>query len=124
MFLNFVIIVLPSHGLIRACTQFVTLQPLAHQAPLSMGFFDDFLQARVLEWFAISSSGGSSRPRDWTSISCVSCIARQILHRWAIRGASASHGAPFMMSHVTIICAYVFSSQPQYPLSTWHREDR
>ena len=30
------------------------------------------LQARILEWAAISSSRGSSRPRDWT---CVSCIA-------------------------------------------------
>jgi len=27
-------------------------------------------QARVLEWIAISFSRGSSRPRDWTRISC------------------------------------------------------
>ena len=27
-------------------------------------------QARVLEWVAISSSRGSSRPRDWTHVSC------------------------------------------------------
>ena len=31
-------------------------------------------QARILEWVAISSSRGSSWPRDWTNISCVSCI--------------------------------------------------
>ena len=31
------------------------------------------LQARILEWIAVSSSRGSSWPRDWT---CVSCIAR------------------------------------------------
>ena len=30
------------------------------------------LQARILEWVAISFSRGSSRPRDWT---CISCIA-------------------------------------------------
>ena len=30
------------------------------------------LQARILEWVAISSFRGSSRPRDWT---CISCIA-------------------------------------------------
>ena len=29
------------------------------------------LQARILEWVAISSSRGSSRPRDWTHISCI-----------------------------------------------------
>ena len=33
------------------------------------------LQARILEWVAISSSRGSSQPRNWTRISCVSCIA-------------------------------------------------
>ena len=32
-------------------------------------------QARILEWVAISSSRGPSRPRDRTCISCVSCIA-------------------------------------------------
>ena len=31
-------------------------------------------QARILEWVAISSSRGSSWPRDRTNISCVSCI--------------------------------------------------
>ena len=29
------------------------------------------IQARILEWVAISSSRGSSRPRDWTHISCL-----------------------------------------------------
>ena len=33
----------------------------------------------VLEWGAISSSGGSSRPRDGTHISWVSCI---VLYHW------------------------------------------
>ena len=31
-------------------------------------------QARILEWVAISSSGGSSQPKDWTHISWGSCI--------------------------------------------------
>ena len=38
------------------------------------------LQARTLEWAAISFSRGSSWPRDWTCISCVSCIGRWILY--------------------------------------------
>ena len=32
-------------------------------------------QVRLLEWVAISSSRGSSWPRDWTCISHISCIA-------------------------------------------------
>ena len=36
------------------------------------------LQARILDWAAISSSRGSSWPRDWTQVSRVSCIGRQI----------------------------------------------
>ena len=40
-------------------------------------------QARILEWVAISSSRGSLRPRDWTCVSYISCIGRQILYHWA-----------------------------------------
>ena len=32
-------------------------------------------QTRILEWVAISFSRGSSQPRDWTLVSCVSCTA-------------------------------------------------
>ena len=38
------------------------------------------LQARILEWVAMSSSRGSSRPRDWTHIYRISCIGRQVLY--------------------------------------------
>ena len=37
---------------------------------------------RILEWIDMPFSRGSSWPRDQTSISCVSCIGRQILHPW------------------------------------------
>ena len=37
------------------------------------------LQARILEWVARPSSTGSSRPRDRTSFSYVSCIGRWVL---------------------------------------------
>ena len=36
----------------------------------------------VPTWVAISYSRGSSRHRDQTCISCVSCIRRQILYHW------------------------------------------
>ena len=42
------------------------------------------LQARILEWVAISSSRGSSWPRDWTQ---VSCIASGFFPNWATREA-------------------------------------
>ena len=44
---------------------------------LSMGF----LQARILEWVAISFSRGSSRPSDQNCISYISCIGAQSLIR-------------------------------------------
>ena len=37
------------------------------------------LQPRILEWVAISFTRGSSWPRDWTWVSCISCTGRQIL---------------------------------------------
>ena len=42
------------------------------------------LQARILEWVAISFSQGSSQPRDWTQ---VSCIAGTCFNIWATREA-------------------------------------
>ena len=41
------------------------------------------VQARILEWVAISSSRGSSKPRDQTRISFISCVGRWILYHCA-----------------------------------------
>ena len=54
-------------------TLFATPWTGAHQAILSM----EFSRQRILQWVAISSSRGSSRPRDRT---CISCIGRRILY--------------------------------------------
>ena len=48
---------------VRLCA---TPWTVALQAPLSMGI----LQARILEWFAMPSSRGSSQPRGQTQVSC------------------------------------------------------
>ena len=40
-------------------------------------------QARILKWVAISSSRGSSQPRDQTHMSCISCMDRWILYHCA-----------------------------------------
>ena len=37
-------------------------------------------QARILEEVSISSSRRSSRPRNWTHVSCVSCLGRWVLY--------------------------------------------
>ena len=42
------------------------------------------LQARILEWIAISFSRGSSWPRDWTQ---ASCIAGRFFTNWTMREA-------------------------------------
>ena len=57
----------------RSCIPlFVTPWTVVRQAPLSMGFV---FQMRILEWVAISFSGGSSWLRDRTClVSCVSGI--------------------------------------------------
>ena len=48
-----------------SCVQlFATSWAVAHQAPLSM----EILQARILEWVAMPSSRGSSKPKDRTQI--------------------------------------------------------
>ena len=45
------------------------------------------LQARILEWGALPSSGGSSGLRVWICISYVSCIGRQVLYDWCHLGS-------------------------------------
>ena len=49
---------------------FVTLWTIDHQAPLQ-----GILQARILEWVAVPSSRGSSRPRDRTHVSTCPALA-------------------------------------------------
>ena len=44
-------------------------------------------QVRILEWVAISFSRGSSRHRDWTRVSCISCPGRWLICHWATREA-------------------------------------
>ena len=57
----------------------------AHQALLSMGT----LQARILEWVAMSSPRRSSQPRDWTQVSrivgrfCTIWATRETYEYWS-----------------------------------------
>ena len=77
------------------------------------------LQARILEWVAISSSRGSSWPRDQIHVSWVSCIGKQILNHWATGEAMlllkvcrwffSSPVLPTILS--TLICGFNHDSQ-------------
>ena len=51
----------------KLCPTFETPWTVACQAPLSMGI----LQAKILEWVAISFPRGSSQPRNQTQVSCI-----------------------------------------------------
>ena len=61
------------------------------------------LQARILEWVAISFSRGSSQPRDWTQ---VSCIAGRCFNLWATREAHVKHSMVLKWRHNWIVRLY------------------
>ena len=53
---------------------------IVHQAPLSMGI----LQARILEWIPMSSSRGSSQPRDQIQVSLIAGRLYHVSHRGSL----------------------------------------
>ena len=61
------------------------------------------LQARILEWVAISSSCGFSRPTDWTHVSWIFCLGRWILYHWATVPLNAN-----FMAAETVNLVHVF----------------
>ena len=79
---------------------FVTPWAVAYQAPLS-----GILQARVLEWVAISFSRRSSRPRDRMCFSCVSCLAGRIF-------TTKSQGKPSFLGWLLIVHQDVVRGRP------------
>jgi len=70
---------------IKGCLvfQFHSVQHLCSSPRFSV---HGIIQERMLEWFAIPFSRGSSWPRDWTQ---VSCIAGRLFTIWATREAPA-----------------------------------
>ena len=65
----------------HACVLCPTLCNPMHYMPPGSSVHRIF-QARILQWVAISSSRGSSPPRDQTHVSWVSCTGRQTLYYW------------------------------------------
>ena len=72
------------------------------------------LQARILEWVAMSSSRGSSQLRDRTCVSCASCIGKQVLYHQHHLGSprkqveSTFHflALPFLPTVTFFLCYY------------------
>ena len=65
------------------------------------------LQARILEWVTMPSSKGSSRPRDWTHVSYVSCTGRWILCQQCHLGSpSISHTIMYIFQHYSLNLSY------------------
>ena len=60
---------------------------LCHMLDCSLpgSFVHRTFQAQILEWVAISSSRGSSQPKDRTYVSCLSCTAGRFSTHWTIR---------------------------------------
>ena len=63
--------------LLQSCPTLCDLWTVAPQAPLSV----ETVQTRILEWVAKPSSRESSRPRDRTRISYISCIGFSTLQK-------------------------------------------
>ena len=63
-------------------------------------FVHGIFQARILEWVAISSSRGSSWPKNQTHVSGVSRIGRWILYHCATREAPLNNYCCFLYSYI------------------------
>ena len=59
----------------------LTLSNPMHFGPIGTSVHG-ILQATILEWVAISFSKRSSRPREWTNVSYISCMGRLVLYHY------------------------------------------
>ena len=83
----------------KSCLTLAVPWTIACQAPIN-----GILQARILEWVAISLSRGSSQPRNLTQ---VSCIAGKFFTNWAVR---ATHVYPKKNPKIGIFIFFVYHS--------------
>ena len=84
-------------GIVCICTCLYTCLTLYDPMNCSLpgSSVHGILQARILEWVAISFSRASSRPRDRTHVSSISCTGRWILYHWTTwlcKGISLFYG--------------------------------
>ena len=84
-------------------------------------FVHGILQARALEWVAISFSRGSSQPRNWTQ---VSCTAGRFFTDWAMREDWMSQPTGrFHLHKHTFLCSHVEDTRGNNYHRTHHGRD-
>ena len=106
-----------------------TLRPM-HCRPPSFSVHG-ILQARILEWVAISYSRASSQPRDRTSVFWVSCIGRQIVNYCATwntytdpkKFLSERQSQRPQWHQAKNICSLFEVEKPRKRSRTWRRPD-
>ena len=84
--------------------------PMGYSSPGSS--VHEILQARILEWVVISSSRGTTRPRDWTQ---VSCITGRFFTIWATRGRPS--WAQKLLEFLKIVCNLMIKKKKELDLS-------
>ena len=79
------------------------------------------LQARILEWVAMPSFRESYRPRDWTHVSCISCIGRWLLYHPGSPHTYFNGGQYFALQnfHPEIMPSQVTLIGGLYSSTTW-----
>ena len=84
-----------SQHLLCVCSVVQSCPTLYHPMGFSLpgSSVHEIVQARILEWVAISYSRGSSQPKDRTRVFCNSCFGRQFLYHSATWVAQ-SHFSP------------------------------
>ena len=68
------------------------------------------LQARMLACIAMPSSRDSSQPRDWTCVSCVSCIVGGFFTDWATGKAICIYKHIHVYKYIHLICLHIYPS--------------
>ena len=85
------------HACVLSCLSWIqlfeTLWTVAHQSPLSV----EFSRKEYWNGLPFPTPRLSSHPRDWTHVSSVSCICRQILHLLSHKGAPNSLSLSFSL---------------------------
>ena len=78
------------------------------------------LQARILEWVAISSTRGSFRPRDQSRVSCISCTMGRFFNAEPSGKPQISRGITYIRNLKKKIQVNLFTKQIQtHRLREW-----
>ena len=72
---------IPESLLTYMCTQSRPIVSGLMDCSLQGSSVHGILQARILEWVAVFSARESSRLKDWTCVTYISCIDRRVLYQ-------------------------------------------